>query len=347
MEFKKIKVTAVNVNTKKAVTITADIQAIAKCQTEAAVKKAIEKQILECKVFRKEDLPALKYQGRKDVIDEWRIVRPAVMEQEAKEAETFSTITSRITPDHITQLGGGEVFVFGSNSMGMHGGGAARYAMEHFGAVMGEGHGLHGKSYAIDSMSGLAIMAEEVKTFAEFAKKHPTKTFFVTPIGCGIAGYHAEDIAPLFECCRYISNVTLPSSFWEVIGAPQESDYDLERFVKAQEFNYKSALEQMRNGRKTGHWIWYIFPQQKGLGHSYNSEYYGLDGLEEAKAYLQHPVLGQRLRVICQTLLDNKDKDINYIMASSIDVLKLKTSMQLFNLASPNDVFQKVLQAFY
>lgn len=347
MEFKKIKVTAVNLDIKKSITITADMKSISKCPTEGAVKKALEDQILESRVFKKEDLPKLKYQGRKDVLTEWKAIRPAVIELEAKESEVLNNIGQRVTPDNITKLGTSEVFVFGSNAKGLHGGGAARYAMEHFGAVMGEGHGMHGKSYAIDSMSGLAIMAEEVKTFAEFAKANPRKTFLVTAIGCGIAGYHESEIAPLFECCKDICNITLPASFWDVIGAPSYNDYDLNRFLVAQERDYHYALEEMRNGRKQGHWIWYIFPQQKGLGHSYNSEYYGLDGLDEAKAYIQHPVLGKRLREICQALLDNKGKDISYIMGSNIDAIKLKSSMQLFDLASPNDIFNKVIRTFF
>lgn len=222
MEFKKIKVTAVNLDIKKSVTFTADLKALSKCQTEGAVKKALEKQILDSKVFRKEDLPKLKFQERKDVIDEWKAIRPIVAEQEAKEQRE------------------------------------------------------------------LLALAKDYKT-----------------------------------------------------------DYNLDRFLKAQEYAYSIALNEMQNGRKRGHWIWYIFPQQKGLGHSYNSEYYGLDGLNEAKAYIQHPVLGKRLREISQAVLDNKGKDINYIMGSSIDVLKLKTSMQLFDLVSPNDIFDKVLRAFF
>ena len=126
-----------------------------------------------------------------------------------------------------------------------------------------------------------------------------------------------------------------------------KKNYDLDRFVNAQEYAYPIALKEMQNGRKMGHWIWYIFPQQKGLGHSYNSEYYGLDGLNEARAYLKHPVLGERLREICQALLNNRHRNIRNIMGSSIDVLKLKTSMNLFDLVSPNDIFRKVLDAFF
>ena len=125
-------------------------------------------------------------------------------------------------------------------------------------------------------------------------------------------------------------------------------NYDLERFLKAQAVDYASALADMRNGRKSGHWIWYIFPQQKGLGHSFNSKYYGLDGLDEARAYLAHPILGARLREISEALfIDVGNIDIYTIMGSHIDVLKLKTCMKLFNEISPNDVFKRVLDAYY
>lgn len=78
--------------------------------------------------------------------------------------------------------------------------------------------------------------------------------------------------------------------------------YNLQRFVDAQEFCYNQVLTELKNGRKCSHWIWFIFPQQKGLGRSYNSEFYGLDGVEEAKMYLEHPLLGTRLRECCNLL---------------------------------------------
>ncbi len=124
--------------------------------------------------------------------------------------------------------------------------------------------------------------------------------------------------------------------------------YNLERFLDAQAYAYDTAYEEMQEGRKSSHWIWYIFPQQRGLGHSYNSQYYGLDGEDEARAYLAHPVLGKRLRDICEVLLQHEGKlDIDYIMRSNIDVLKLQTSMNLFNRISPDDVFIRVLEAFF
>lgn len=118
-------------------------------------------------------------------------------------------------------------------------------------------------------------------------------------------------------------------------------------FLDAQEVAYTQALSELKGGRKQSHWIWYIFPQQKGLGHSYNSKYYGLDGEGEARAYVEHEILGDRLRECCKALLLHKDKDIKYIMGSGIDVLKLKTSMRLFNKVSPNDVFEEVLDVFF
>lgn len=133
------------------------------------------------------------------------------------------------------------------------------------------------------------------------------------------------------------------------IGYPkaQQPHYDLSRFLDAQEFDYTQVLKELKEGRKQSHWIWYIFPQQKGLGHSYNSKFYGLDGEGEARAYVEHEILSDRLRQCCKVLLLHKGKDIKYIMGSGIDVLKLKTSMRLFNKVSPNDVFEEVLDAFF
>lgn len=135
----------------------------------------------------------------------------------------------------------------------------------------------------------------------------------------------------------------------DIVGYPnaQLPHYDLLRFLDAQEIVYTQALSELNEGRKQSHWIWYIFPQQKGLGHSYNSKYYGLDGEGEARAYVEHEILGDRLRECCKALLLHKDKDIKYIMGSGIDVLKLKTSMRLFNKVSPDDVFKEVLDAFF
>lgn len=258
---------------------------------------------------------------------------------------------TRITPARIDKLGSNEIFVFGSNAQGMHYGGAARAAVERFGAIMGQGHGLQGKSYAINSMSGIPELEKDIKQFVQFAQSNPQMHFLVTPIGCGIAGYNPKEIAPLFAECKDLQNVSLPKSFWGIIGDNKDIEnkaYDLNRFLDAQKYSYEMALQEMRNGRKCGHWIWYIFPQRKGLGHSYNSKFYALDGIEEARAYLEHPVLGQRLREITNAVLSHAGKkDIDYIMGSDIDVLKLRSCMNLFNKVAPNDVFQEVLNAFY
>ena len=124
----------------------------------------------------------------------------------------------RITPSWIDSLKENEIFVFGSNLAGMHGGGAARIARLHFGAVMGQGVGLQGQSYAIPTMQGgVETIRPYVDEFIAYAKRHPEKHFLVTPIGCGIAGFEAEDIAPLFESAKEMKNISLPESFWEVI----------------------------------------------------------------------------------------------------------------------------------
>ena len=124
--------------------------------------------------------------------------------------------------------------------------------------------------------------------------------------------------------------------------------YNLERFLQAQDTDYPIAFNEISEGQKRSHWIWYIFPQQKGLGRSYYSQYYALDGISEAQEYLRHPILGERLRAICQELLKHKnDKSILQIMGSHIDVVKLKSSMQLFDQVSPDDVFNDVLIAYY
>ena len=125
-------------------------------------------------------------------------------------------------------------------------------------------------------------------------------------------------------------------------------NFNLSRFIEAQEHDYPTALQEIKNGAKATHWIWYIFPQLKGLGCSWNSNYYGLNGVEEAKAYLEHPVLGSRLREITLALLVHKgERDILDIMGSDVDVKKLKSCMTLFDGISPNDVFARVLEAFY
>ena len=118
------------------------------------------------------------------------------------------------TPDHIGSLKEDEVFVFGSNLAGMHGGGAAYAAFKLFGAVMGCGVGLRGQSYAIPTMQGgVETIKPYVDDFIAFAKEHPELFFFVTRIGCGIAGFRDKEIAPLFAEALGLENVCLPESF--------------------------------------------------------------------------------------------------------------------------------------
>lgn len=127
-----------------------------------------------------------------------------------------------------------------------------------------------------------------------------------------------------------------------------DTNYNLQRFLDAQEDMYPVALKEIRNGGKRSHWIWYIFPQEKGLGYSYNSQFYGLDGKEEARAYLAHPVLGTRLREITRALLAHRGhRTVRQLMGSEVDVLKLHSSMQLFDKVSPDDVFAEVLKAYF
>lgn len=124
----------------------------------------------------------------------------------------------RFTPEWITELEPGEIFVFGSNLAGVHGGGAARIALEKFGAVPGQGVGLQGRSYAIPTMQGgVEMVRPYVEEFVDFARRHQELTFLVTRIGCGIAGFRDEEIAPLFADALKMPNVVLPETFVKVI----------------------------------------------------------------------------------------------------------------------------------
>ena len=121
----------------------------------------------------------------------------------------------------------------------------------------------------------------------------------------------------------------------------------LDRFLEAQEHMYEIALKEIRNGEKESHWMWYIFPQLRGLGISQMAYAYGINGVEEAKAYLAHPVLSARLIEINEALLAHKDQDIEDILGD-IDAMKLRSSMTLFAFISEkNSVFFQVLECFY
>ena len=124
--------------------------------------------------------------------------------------------------------------------------------------------------------------------------------------------------------------------------------FNLERFLKAQESSYDIALQELNDGRKRSHWMWYIFPQLKALGYSETALYYGIADMEEAKSYLAHPILKARLVACCEAILLHKDKSVLRILGD-IDEMKLKSSMTLFALASDeeNSVFHQVLTQFY
>ena len=123
----------------------------------------------------------------------------------------------RVAADRIVELGAGEVFVFGSNIQGAHGGGAAWFAHKHFGAQWGVGEGLTGRTYALPTMEGKDSMKAAVDRFIACARKHPELTFLVTAVGCGIAGYTPEEVAPLFKEATSLENVYLPQVFWDIL----------------------------------------------------------------------------------------------------------------------------------
>ena len=133
-----------------------------------------------------------------------------------KNYRDISEFGHRITPDRIRTLKPNEIFVFGSNLQGAHAGGAARIALDHFGAIMGQGVGLQGQSYAIPTMQGgVNTILPYVEEFIHFAMEHPEMTFLVTRIGCGIAGFTPKEIAPLFAGAINVENIHLPLDFWQ------------------------------------------------------------------------------------------------------------------------------------
>ena len=125
--------------------------------------------------------------------------------------------SARVTPSMVNVLGENEIFVFGSNAQGMHHGGAARVAYDKFGAEWGNGEGLQGHTYALPTMEGVKSTQAAVGRFIEYAKEHPELKFLVTPVGCGIAGYTPQQIAPMFKEAISLENVYLPVSFWKIL----------------------------------------------------------------------------------------------------------------------------------
>jgi uncharacterized protein (DUF1810 family) len=122
---------------------------------------------------------------------------------------------------------------------------------------------------------------------------------------------------------------------------------DLSRFVLAQEGVYDGVVDELRRGRKVGHWIWFIFPQVAGLGRSPTSQQYAIASLAEARAYLEHPVLGSRLRECASLVLAVPDRSANEILGE-LDAMKLRSSMTLFHRAAPDEpLFRQVLDRFF
>lgn len=151
------------------------------------------------------------------------------------------TLPSRITPSKLNDLGENGIFTFGSNFHGRHIGGAAKTAVDHFGAVWGIGEGLQGRSYAIPTMEGIENMRPAIERFTSFARQHKEYRFYVTAVACGIAGYKPEEIAPMFYNAAFLHNVYLPLPFWKVILGMAESDAE----TRAMAGNLVSLLRHM------------------------------------------------------------------------------------------------------
>ena len=133
----------------------------------------------------------------------------------------------------------------------------------------------------------------------------------------------------------------------ETHGGDNMDINSLDRFVKAQEKMFPIAIKEIQNGKKRSHWMWYIFPQLRGLGISSMAHKYGIINLDEAKAYLEHPVLSGRLYELCGELLKHKDKTALEIFGD-IDEMKLKSSMTLFALTNEDyTIFDEVLESFF
>ena len=128
------------------------------------------------------------------------------------------------------------------------------------------------------------------------------------------------------------------------------AETDINCFIEAQEVpyfcGYKQALEEVKNWRKTNHWIWYIFPQLRCLGRSNRAHYYGITDQNEARCDLEHPIHGARIREITEALLEHKDKTALSIFGN-INAIKVRSCITMFDFLSPNDIFDEVLRSFY
>ena len=126
-----------------------------------------------------------------------------------------------------------------------------------------------------------------------------------------------------------------------------QDTFNLQRFLDAQEKDYADALKEIKQGYKQSHWIWFIFPQMRGLGRSPMAENYGIKSIEEARAYLEDPILKKRLIEISSALLKHKGKSTAYEILGTIDAIKVRSCMTLFDHILPNSIFADILDTFY
>jgi len=126
-----------------------------------------------------------------------------------------------------------------------------------------------------------------------------------------------------------------------------DDPHNLQRFVDAQDGVYETALAELRAGAKRSHWMWFVFPQLAGLGHSPTARFYAIRSLDEARAYLEHPLVGTRLRQCVEAILPHAGRRSAEAILGSIDALKLRSSLTLFDLVAPRDIFAQALDAFF
>ena len=123
--------------------------------------------------------------------------------------------------------------------------------------------------------------------------------------------------------------------------------YDLQRFIRAQDGLYETALAELRAGSKQSHWMWFIFPQLAELGRSPTARYYGISSIDEARAYLEHPLLGSRLRQSGEAMLPWSDRRSAEKILGSVDAMKLRSSLTLFDIVEPGSLFDRALLNFF
>lgn len=187
-------------------------------------------------------------EGVMDRLDAWAYYIQLVEKNEYTEEEDYwacggctGTLHQRVTPSRINYMKEGQVFVFGSNKKGRHIAGAAKLAMERFGAEWGYGEGLKGKSYALPTMEGLESFQDAIGRFIKFAEEHDELDFYVTAVGCGIAGYTAEQVAFWLMPALHLENVYLPLSFLKELGC----DYKEEQILKRWEEEARAKAEKV------------------------------------------------------------------------------------------------------